>query len=126
MEDLQSETQEGSQGSRVIAGWFVSAFVGTVVAFFTSGIVIPLVYGVYKRDPASVWMLSGVADFVIGFLYLPVFLVTHAIALAMSRTEGSKTAWRASRSVLIGLVIYWVVILVVWHQQGGGKVLRSQ
>ena len=123
---MQSEAQGERQGGQVFAGWFVSAFIGTVVAFFSSGIVIPLVYGVYRRDSASVWLLSGVADFVIGFLSLPAFIVAHGIAFAMSKAEGSTTSWRASRSVMIGLAIFWVVILVVWRQQGGGNVLRSQ
>ena len=125
-EDMQSKAQEERHGGRVFAGWFVSAFIGTVVAFFSSGIVIPLVYGAYRRDSASVWMLSGVADLVIGFLSLPVFLVAHGIAFAMSKAERSTTSWRASRSAMIGLAVFWVVILVVWHQQGGGRVLRSQ
>jgi len=123
---VQTEAQKDRQGGRVFAGWFVSAFVGTVIAFFSSGIVIPLVYGVYRRDSASVWMLSGVADFLIGFLSLPAFLVAHGVAFVLSKSEGSTTSWRASRSVMIGLAIFWIVILVVWYQQGGGKVLRSQ
>ena len=109
----------------MVAGWLVSAFIGTVVAFISSGIVIPLIYGIQRRDSASVWMLSGVADLLIGFLSLPAFLIAHGIAFALGNSEGSTTSWRAARSVMIGLAIFWIVIVIVWHQLGGGKVLRA-
>ena len=85
-----------------------------------------MIFGIQRRDSASVWGLSGVADLVIGFLSLPAFLAAHAIAFAAINSEGSTTSWRAARSVMIGLVVFWVVITVVWQHHGGGKVLRTQ
>lgn len=124
--EMQSEELNPKQGCATAFGWFVSALLGAVFALFSSVMVIPLVFGVQKRDSASVWGLSGVADLVVGFLSLPAFLVAHAIAFAFSNSEGSTTSWRGARSVMVGLLVFWVVIVIVWQHQGGGKVLRSQ
>ena len=120
-------TEEQNQNSDrwTFAAWLISAILGAVVAFLSSGIVIPLIYGTQKRSSASVWGLSGVADFVVGFLSLPAFLVAHGIAFAVRDSQGTTTSWRTARSVLIGLGIFWVVIAIAWQHHGGGKVLRS-
>jgi len=123
---MQSESITRNKGGRTALGWFISALVGTVFAFLSSGVVIPLIFGVQRRDSASVWGLSGVADLVIGFLSLPAFLLVHGIAFAAINPVGSTTFWRAVRSVMIGLVIFWVVAVIVWQYHGGGKVLRTQ
>lgn len=123
---MPSEELNRKQGCAAVFGWSVSAVLGAVFALFSSVMVIPLVFGVQKRDSASVWGLSGVADLVVGFLSLPAFLAAHAIAYAISNSEGSTRSWRGARSVMVGLLVFWVVIVIVWQHQGGGKVLRSQ
>jgi hypothetical protein len=89
---MQSESVTQNKGGRTALGWFISALVGTVFAFLSSGVVIPLIFGVQRRDSASVWGLSGVADFVIGFLSLPAFLLVHGIAFAAINPVGSTTS----------------------------------
>ena len=107
-------------------GWFVSAVLGSVIAFFSSGLILPLVFGTRGKSWASLWGLSGVADFLIGFLCLPAFLLAHGVIYSQAKKSELSTFFRASRSLVLALFVFWVVIVLVWYLNGGSGVWRAK
>lgn len=108
-----------------ILGGVLSSLIGTVLAWLSSAVILPLTFGIVRKDSASLWGLSGVADLVIGFLCLPAFLLAHGLSYALLR-NAETTSWRATRSVVQGMIFFWIVLLLVWHWQVGGPVTRGQ
>lgn len=113
------------RNKRHVLGWLLSAVLGTVVAFVSSGIVLPLVFGLQKRDSASVWMLSGAADFVMGLFCLPAFWLVHGFSYAMLKGQDAAS-WRSYRSLFQGLILFWIVLVLAWRSSSGGPVLRAE
>jgi hypothetical protein len=112
-----SERDEVRKSKRPILGWFVSAAVGTVLAWLSSAAILPLIFGVARKDSASLWMLSGVADLVVGFVCIPAFLLAHSISYAVLK-NADTTQWRGLRSVGQGIVFFWIVLVIVWGDNG--------
>jgi hypothetical protein len=107
-----------------ILGWFGSAFIGAVLAWLSSAVILPIVFGIARTDSASLWMLSGVADLVMGFLCVPAFLLAHGVSYVCLKSADT-TQWRACRSVGQGIVFFWVVLVIVWRLQVNGPVFRG-
>lgn len=63
-----------------ILWWFGSAVIGSVLAFLSAAVILPMVFGIVRISSASLWLLSGAADLVIGFLCTPAFLLAHGIS----------------------------------------------
>lgn len=109
---------------RPFLGWFVSAVIGMLVAWLSSAAILPLVFGIARKDSASLWMLSGVADLVIGFLCIPAFLVAHGLTYVALK-NADTTQWRAFRSAGQGIVFFWIILVIVWAWQVNGPVFRA-
>ena len=109
---------------RPVLGWFVSAVIGTVLAWLSSAAILPLVFGIARKDSASLWMLSGVADLVIGFLCIPAFLMAHGVSYATLK-NADTTQWRALRSTIQGIVFFWVILVIAWAWDVNGPVSRA-
>jgi len=112
-----SERDQAEKKQRPILGWSLSAMIGGVVAWISSAAILPLVFGIQRKDSASLWMLSGVADLVIGFLCIPAFLVAHSVSYAMLK-NADTTQWRAVRSTCQGILFFWIVLVIVWGDNG--------
>jgi len=117
-----SKPPEAERPKRPILGWIVSSTIGTVISWVSSSAILPLIFGVTRKDAASVWMLSGVADLVVGFMCIPAFLLAHGISYALLKSADT-TQWRASRSIGQGIVVFWIVLVLAWGDNG--PVLRA-
>jgi surface polysaccharide O-acyltransferase-like enzyme len=84
-----------------------------------------MVYGIQRKSSSSLWMLSGVADFLIGFLCLPVFLIAHGILYSRLGSRNLSGFPLGIRSLGYALPIFWICIVVVWKLNGGHEVWRA-
>ena len=107
-----------------ILGWVGSAVIGTALAWVSSAVILPITFGVERKDSASLWMLSGAADLMIGFLCLPAFLLAHGVSY-FALKQADTTQWRAFRSAGQGMIFFWIVLILVWRWQVNGPVLRG-
>ena len=117
-----SKPPEVERPNRPVLGWIVSSIIGAVISWVSSSAILPLIFGVTRKDSASVWMLSGVADLVVGFMCLPAFLLAHGISYALLKSADT-TQWRAVRSIGQGIVVFWIVLVLAWGDNG--PVLRA-
>lgn len=95
--------------------------IGSVVAVLSSGVVLPLIFGIKRVSPSSLWMLAGVLDFLTGLVCLPVFWVAHGLIYLGCKKEKSSIP-----GMLVALFVFWVMITVVWSFRGGEPVLKSR
>lgn len=80
----------------------------------------PKVFGVIYRDPASLWMFSGIMDILMGFLLLPVFVITHVICYMRLKVHFDVYA------IVVGLVIHLTLVILTWYSlYGWESVLRA-
>jgi hypothetical protein len=107
-----------------VLGWFVSAVIGTVVAWLSSAAILPIMFGIARKDSASLWMLSGAADLVMGFLCVPAFLLAHGVSYVVLKSADT-TQWRAFRSTVHGILFFWIVLVIAWRWQVNGPVFRA-
>lgn len=111
-----------SPPSKSIRGWLISAFLGAIIAWASSGVILPLVFGTIRKSSSSVWMLSGVNDLVIGIMCIPAFFLAHGISYGMLK-DTDTSQWRVIRSIAQGIFFYWIILILAWGENG--PVLRA-
>lgn len=119
-----SERNSSDPTRRPILGYFVSSIIGTMLAFPSSAVILQFTFGVRRVDSASLWLLSGAADLTMGFLCIPSFLLAHG-ASYVALKNADTTSWRATRSVVQGIIFFWIVLILVWRWQVGGSVTKG-
>lgn len=118
------EQKSSDPKKRPILGYFASSIIGTMLAFPSSAVILQFAFGVTRVDSASLWLLSGAADLMMGFLCLPAFLLAHG-ASYVALKNADTTSWRATRSVVQGIIFFWIVLILVWRWQVGGSVTKG-
>ena len=115
-----STTNPGAHTPKSFVWWIGSVVFGCVAALLLVIQVVPAVFGVVYRDPASVWMFAGIMDVLIGGVLLPVFVVVHAwLYFSIDRSAGLI-------AIGVGLLIHLSLVCVTWYLlYGWDPVLRA-
>ena len=112
-----SERNQAEGKQRPLLAWLLSALIGGLIAWISSAAILPLIFGIQRKDSASLWMLNGVADLVMGFLCIPAFLIAHSVSfLALKNADTNQ--WRAFRSAWQGILFFWIVLVIAWGNNG--------
>jgi ABC-type Na+ efflux pump permease subunit len=119
-----SEERNVDPSRRPVLGWFVSVLVGTPLAWLSSAAILPWIFGIERKDSASLWMLSGAVDLVFGFLCIPAFLIAHSVSYVALK-NADTTRWRAFRSTCQGIAFFWVILVMAWGWHVNGPVFRA-
>lgn len=112
-----SERSLAEKKQRTLLAWALSALIGALIAWVSSAAVLPLIFGIQRKDSASLWMLSGAADLVFGFLCIPAFLIAHSASFAALK-NADTAQWRAFRSTCQGILFFWIVLVFAWGNNG--------
>ena len=112
-----SERSQAEKKQRPLLAWSLSALTGALIAWVSSAAILPLIFGIQRKDSASLWLLSGAADLVIGFLCIPAFLIAHSVSFAALK-NADTTQWRAFRSICQGILFFWIVLVIAWGNNG--------
>jgi hypothetical protein len=89
-----------------LSGWFLCPIVAAII--------LPLVFGLDRRDSASVWLFSGAMDLIMGLVLSPICMVAFGVLRGVQpRTEGAP-GLRPRWILAIALAVFAVALVAAW------------
>ena len=104
--------------------WILSCLMGFVLLPIVVGLLMPLVFGVDRRDSSAVWGLAGAVPLIVAIVTSPAYFLGQIGAFLALRPKATRLATLVY-SVAIGIGFGFPASCGYWLSIGGGKILQS-